>query len=223
MPEQSTKQLIEVTDIKNNVIFLRNSSLRVIVSVSSINFDLRSEEEQSAILQNFQRFLNAIDFPLQIVIHSRKFDISRYIKSVERSSSKLSGELLKIQAAEYMKFIEEISELANIMSKKFYIVIPFYISEAPGSSSEGTLNRITGLFKKSATKQETNTTKDGKFTSYRNQLLQRAEMITDGLITLGLKAQLLEDEALLDMFFSLYNPGAETTVARASSEEPPTT
>jgi hypothetical protein len=122
MPGQSTKQLVEVTGIQDSLVLLRSGSFRAILEVSSMNFELRSEEEQAGILQNFQRFLNSIDFPLQILIQSRKFNIDQYLQLVQQSSSGLTNELLKLQAAEYIKYIHELSELANIMSKKFYIM-----------------------------------------------------------------------------------------------------
>src|SRR3989338_9307579 len=105
MPIQSTKQLVEVANIIESIVLLKNGSLRSVIEVSAINFELRSEGEQIAILQNFQRFVNSIDFPLQIVVHSRKLNIDSYLKLVDESSSALTNELLKIQAAEYSKFV----------------------------------------------------------------------------------------------------------------------
>src|SRR3990167_4720564 len=103
MATQSTKQLVAIADIIENVVILKNGSLRTLIEVSSINFELRSEGEQVAILQNFQRFLNSTDFPLQIVVNSRKLDIEDYVKLIDKSTESLTSELLKIQAAEYSK------------------------------------------------------------------------------------------------------------------------
>ena len=125
MAVQSTKQLVEISNIIDNIVLLKNGSLRAVIEVSATNFELRSEGEQIAILQNFQRFVNSIDFPLQIVINSRKLNIDEYLKLINESANALTNELLKIQATEYSKFVGELSDLSNIMSKKFYIVIPF--------------------------------------------------------------------------------------------------
>lgn len=205
MPPPTTEQLIEVADIRENVVVLKNNSLRLIVEVSSINFELRSEDEQLAIVQNFQQFLNSIDFPLQIVIQSRKFDIKEYIKYAQAATEGITNELLSVQAAEYMKYIRELSELANIMSKKFYIVVPFYVSEAPTREGGGI---VGGLFKKAPKGGPVIT--DEQFATYRNQLQQRAELIFDGLVGMGLKTRFLEAEELKGLFFSLYNPGQKT-------------
>src|SRR3989344_4818542 len=145
MATQSTKQLVGVANIIDNVVLLKNGSLRAVISVSAINFELRSEGEQIAILQNFQRFVNSIDFPLQIVIHSRKLNIDEYLKLIDQSSSVLTNELLKIQAEEYRKFVGELSDLSNIMSKKFYIIVPFYVFEAP--SKAGIMQSVKSIFK----------------------------------------------------------------------------
>src|SRR3990167_961701 len=134
MATQSTKQLVGVANIIDNIILLKNGSLRSVIEVSAINFEFRSEGEQIAILQNFQRFVNSIDFPLQIVVSSRKLNIDEYLKLIDQFSNELTNELLKIQAAEYGKFVRELSDLSNIMSKKFYIVVPFYVFEAPSKS-----------------------------------------------------------------------------------------
>src|SRR3989344_6803631 len=126
MPDKSTINLVEISDIRDGVAILKDGSLRAVVDVGAINFELRSEDEQTAIIQNFQNFLNSLDFPLQIVITSRHLDIENYLKLVESSRASLTNELLKIQAAEYGNFVKEISSLANIMDKQFYVVVPFY-------------------------------------------------------------------------------------------------
>ncbi len=213
MPVQSTKNLVGIADIVENVILLKNGSLRAVVEVSAINFELRSEGEQVAILQNFQRFLNSLDFPLQIVINSRKLDINDYIKLVEKSTESLTSELLKIQAAEYSKYIKELSDLSNIMSKKFYIVVPFYVFEAP--SKEGLLNSFKGIFKPSGTTKQLDLQ---QIETYKNQLLQRIELVYDGLVGLGLKTKLLGGNDLLELYYGLYNPGVKVGFSKTDGQ-----
>src|SRR3989344_4845490 len=191
MPIQSTKQLVEVANIIDSIVLLKNGSLRSIIEVSAINFELRSEGEQIAILQNFQRFVNSIDFPLQIVIHSRKLNIDEYLKLIDQSFNTLANELLKIQAEEYSKFITELSDLSNIMSKKFYIVVPFYVFEAPSKS--GIMQSFKSILKPSAVVKELT---PEQLETYKSQLLQRTELIFDGLIGMGLKTKTLEKEEL---------------------------
>lgn len=205
MAVQSTKQLVGIANIIDNIVLLKNGSLRSVIEVTAINFELRSEGEQIAILQNFQRFINSIDFPLQIVVNSRKLNIDEYLKLVEASSSELTNELLKIQATEYGKFIRELSDLSNIMSKKFYIVIPFYVFEAP--SKAGITQSIKSIFKPSTVAKELT---PEQLETYRSQLLQRTELIFDGLVGMGLKTRTLEKNDLMNLFYGLYNPSTKS-------------
>lgn len=206
MAIQSTKQLVAIANIIDNIVLLKNGSLRAIIEVSAINFELRSEGEQIAILQNFQRFINSIDFPLQIIVHSRKLNIDEYLKLIDQTSSTLTNELLKIQATEYSKFVGELSNLSNIMSKKFYLVVPFYVFEAPSKS--GVTQSLKSIFKPSSVMKELT---PEQLETYKSQLLQRTELIFDGLIGMGLKAKTLEKNDLMNLFFGLYNPGSKPT------------
>ncbi len=205
MATQSTKQLVEIANIIDNIVLLKNGSLRSIIEVSALNFELRSEGEQIAILQNFQRFINSIDFPLQIVVNSRKLNIDEYVQLIDRSSNDLTNELLKIQASEYSKFIKELSDLSNIMSKKFYIVVPFYVFETPTSS--GITQSIKSIFKPSAVVKELT---PEQLETYKGQLLQRTELIFDGLIGMGLRTKTLENADLMNLFYVLYNPSSKS-------------
>ena len=198
MSIQSTKQLVEVADIRDNVVFLKNGSLRAVIEVSATNFELKSEAEQTAILQNFQNFLNSIDFSLQIVINSRKLDIGDYLKLVDTATNELTNELLKIQAGEYAKFVKELAELANIMTKKFYIVVPFYVFEAPGKT--GLLKSLTSIIKPSTAVKQIS---DEQFKTYQGQLLQRVELTLDSLIGVGVKAKVLEKDELMKIYYEI--------------------
>ena len=178
---------------------LKDGSMRVIVEVSAINFELRSEDEQTAIIQNFQRFINSMDFPLHICIISRRLYIDNYLKLTAEASGQLDNELLRIQAGEYMKFIKELSSLTNIMSKKFYIAVPFYIFEAP--TKTGIFQSIKSTVSPTANIQSIS---EEKFSIYKNQLMQRAELIFGGLVGMGLRTRLLERDELVQTFYGLY-------------------
>ncbi|HVZ11119.1 MAG TPA: hypothetical protein VG941_01735 [Candidatus Paceibacterota bacterium] len=202
MPNLSTKNLVEIADIQGNVVLLTNGSLRAVIEVSAINFELRSEGEQMGILGNFQNFLNSIDFPLQIVVNSRQLNMDEYIKTLDAAADNTQNELLKIQAVEYAKFVKELLELSNIMSKKFYVVLPFYIYETPSKS--GILKSFQSIFNPGGVIKRIN---PEELEKYRVQLMQRAELVMDGLISLGLKVKLLEQGELMDLYYGLYNPG----------------
>jgi len=208
MATQTTKELVSIADIKDSIVLLKNGSLRAIIEVSSINFELRSEGEQTAILQNFQRFLNSIDFPLQMIVNSRQLNMDQYIKAVDAIAESNTNELLKIQALEYGKFIKELLDLSNIMTKHFYVALPFYVYETP--TKTGLLDSARGMF---GSTQKAQIIKPEQLETYRTQLMQRVELILDGLIGIGLKARLLEGQEINNLYYNLYNPGEKMSVA----------
>ncbi|MCC6934494.1 MAG: hypothetical protein IT406_02275 [Candidatus Yanofskybacteria bacterium] len=201
MPEPSTTELIQLQSVSDGVIILKDDSLRAIVEVTAINFELRSGEEQAAILQQFAAFLNSVDFPVQLVVHSRRFDISTYLASVQQATQALTNDLLKVQAEEYIRFVSELSDLANIMAKRFYIVLP--LSVVPVAASGGFISGITGLFKK---KPKETAISPERIAQYKSQLQQRAEIVIGGISGMGLRGRMLEQAEVVTLFNALYNP-----------------
>lgn len=209
MPKNSsTEQFVEIADIRDNVVILKNGSLRAVVEVSAINFELRSEEEQIAILQNFQRFVNSVDFPIQIVSISRKLNIDDYLKVIAQSIETSDNELIKIQGIEYSNFIKELSELANIMQKKFFVIVPFYVTGIVTPSAKGFLEGVKEILGPSKT--ATVKLDEERFQTAQNQLLQKVELIYGGLVGLGIKSQLLQKEELMSLFYGIYNHDTKT-------------
>ncbi|MDP3764719.1 MAG: TraC family protein [bacterium] len=197
----STHQLIETKEIKDGLVVLKNGGLRAILMVSSINFALKSSEEQEAIIDRFQGFINSIDFPVQILVQSRKLDISEYLKFLNERIGIQTNELLKIQTSEYINFIQELIKLTNVMSKFFYVIIPL--------STVAVL--ATGFFSKffSKNKKGVQDQKDLNFETQKNTIQQRVDQVTSLLSSMGLKAIPLEKEALIELLYTSYNPGSE--------------
>jgi len=210
MPAPSTTDLIQIKDIRDGVVMLKDGSIRGVVQIDAINFELRSSDEQTAILEQFQGFLNSIDFPLQIVVQSRKYNIETYLAEVQQATGQLTNDLLKLQAEEYIRFVRELSELANIMSKRFYVVIPLQVSAQ--TETKGMLSGITGLFKRKTPVKETGISEQD-LPSYKAQLLQRADLVLGGLSGMGLKGRALGQEELVGLFGDLYNPAVPTHTA----------
>lgn len=199
----TTKQFVDIHDIREGVVILKNSSLRMILEVNSVNFDLKSADEQTAIIRGFQNFINSLDFPLQIIIQSRRLDIKGYLNKTEILVNQLDNELLRIQGVEYLRFIRGLTELANIMSKKFYLVVPFYLTEAI-DPSKGIGERFKDTF--GSAKEKIRTMTDQDFGVYQAQIKQRSELLAAGLQEMGLTSKTLEKEDLIKMFSNLYNP-----------------
>jgi hypothetical protein len=206
--DASTTALIQLRSITNGLVFLKDNSVRGVVQISAINFELRSSEEQEAIIQQFQGFLNAIDFPLQMLTQSRKFDIAAYLVGVEKASADLTNELLKVQAQEYIRFVRELSDLSNIMEKRFYVVLPVVVIAPPTEQkSGGMLGSLKGMFsKKKAGEPQAPTESPQQLELYAQQFQQRADLIISGLSGMGLKGKVLGQDELVALFNDLYNP-----------------
>lgn len=123
--KSSTQSFLEIADIKDNMVILKNGTVRSVLMVSSINFALKNQDEQEGIISSFYSFLNSIDYPLQIVIQSRNLDIDDYLQKLENLSKQQTNELLRMQTLDYTQFVKELLELQSIMTKKFYVIVPY--------------------------------------------------------------------------------------------------
>ncbi|MFH1841256.1 MAG: hypothetical protein ABH800_00535 [Candidatus Nealsonbacteria bacterium] len=195
MPNISTQQFLEIDQIREGVVILKNKSLRGVLMVSSQNFALKSDEEQTAILYQFQSFLNSLDFFCQIVVQSRKLNITGYLEKLKEIEKKQENELLKVQISEYHNFIKELVATETIMTKSFFVVIPFYLLESQGGYPKK-------LFK--ATKSHPFT--EDEFQRCKQQLWQRMEFAALGLRRSGLQAVPLTTPELIEFFWGLYHP-----------------
>lgn len=115
----STQKYVDVEEVRDGVIVLKNGSLRAVLLVSSINFDLKATEEQDSIIGQYQNFLNSLDFPIQIIVSSRKLNINPYLDYLKKKETQLTNDLLRLQLAEYQNFIKNLTDVSNIMSKFF--------------------------------------------------------------------------------------------------------
>lgn len=195
----SSQKYVDVEEIRDGVIVLKNGSLRAVLLVSSINFDLKATEEQDSIINQYQNFLNSLDFPIQILVSSRKLNINPYIDYLKKKESQLTNELLALQIAEYSSFIKNLAEVSNIMSKFFYVVVPFYPVE---NTKSGILDRLFG----STNSQMAVARRRELFDTYKNQLWQRVDHIAAGLSGTGVKVTPLKTEELIELMYNSYNP-----------------
>ncbi len=182
----STQDILPIKEIKDGIVLLKNGGLRVILAVSSLNFALKSQEEQDSIIYQFQNFLNSLDFSCQISLQSRKLNIVGYLDKIKEIEKNETNELLKIQVSEYGKFIKKIMEGGTIMQKNFFVTVPF-------SSIE--------IKSKKANEKET----EERFQRNKSQLLQRTEFVILGLRSCGLQATPLSSLELIELFWSLHH------------------
>jgi len=210
MPEKfsNTQDLVPIENIRDNAVVLKGGRLLKILMVSGVNFSLKSEEEQNIITMAYQNFLNSLDFPLQILIHSRKINIEKYIAGLEKRQSEEQSALLQNQIGEYREFIGSFVKENPIMAKTFLIVVPFSPISLP--TTDSFLKFIPFLKKPDAAQVEkASVAKQENFTENLSQLDQRVNQVVEGIRTIGLEAIPLNDEGLLELFYNFYNP--ETT------------
>jgi hypothetical protein len=200
----STQKYVDVDELHDGVMVLKSGALRAVLLVSSVNFDLKSSQEQEAIIAQYQAFLNSLDFPVQIVIQSRRFNIAPYIDQLNDEENVQENELLRFQIGEYKNFIRKLSEMSNIMSKFFYIVIPFSPVE---DQESGFFRKMFGIFRpKQATAM-----KGELFETYKSQLLQRVDHVSVALSSVGVKVSQLNTEEIIELLYNSYNPSLFTT------------
>ena len=200
----STQQYVDVEELRDGIIVLKTGALRAVLLVSSLNFDLKSSQEQEAIIAQYQSFLNSLDFPVQIVIQSRRFNITPYMEQLDAEERQQENELLRFQIGEYRGFIKNLSEVSNIMSKFFYIIVPFSSAE---DKAGGLFTKLGGIF---SPKQATHS-KGGIFETYKSQLFQRVDHIAQALSATGVKVTQLKTEEVIELLYNSYNPSLFTT------------
>lgn len=190
-----TQQFLEIDQIREGVVILKDRSLRGILLVSSMNFALKSEEEQNAIIYQFQNFLNSMDFSCQIIVQSRRLNITSYLDTLKDLEEKQHNPLLKIQTKGYREFIEETIKGGTIMKKAFFVVVPFYfLSTQPKDQ------------KKQSAPQQGSTLIETSFQRNKFQLWQRMEFVALGLKRCGLQAVPLITPEIIELFWGLHHP-----------------
>lgn len=196
---QSTVRYLDIWEIRDNIVVLKNGTLRAVLLASSVNFALKSEDEQVAVIQAYTQFLNSINFTLQIVVQSRKLDIDDYLGRLKEQQKTQVNELLRMQTEDYIQYIQELVELSDIMSKRFYVVIPY---DPGGTKGRSFFSRIKAMFSPTAII----TLKKQKFEEYRGELQKRVDYVLDGLSSVGLKAAQLDTQSLIELYYNTYNP-----------------
>lgn len=201
MPPQnnSSQNLIDIDTIRDGVVVLKNGGLRAILMASSINFFLKSAEEQDAVISGYQSFLNSLDFPTQITIISRQLKIDAYLEALKKSEKEQANDLLKMQTAEYIDFIKQLIEMSNIMSKSFYISVPFSMME---TKQKGIGQKISSILKP----KQMATASEENFQQTKGQLMQRVDLVTSSLGSLGVQTVMLNTQEIVELFYNIYNP-----------------
>ncbi|MBN2096227.1 hypothetical protein JW752_02390 [Candidatus Peregrinibacteria bacterium] len=201
-PAASTQLYLNIAEIKDNIVILKNGGLRAVLQTSSVNFNLKSEEEQNSIIYAYQGFLNSLDFPIQIMVQSRKLDIDKYIENVKEMAEKHETPLLKEQTLEYADYIQKLIEYADIMEKNFYVVVPY----DPYRTQN--LNMFAKFMQSISAQDSVDAIKrrHHEFEELKKHLGERVNSVKNGLEACNLRVAQLTTPQLVELFYKIYNP-----------------
>src|SRR3989344_2123772 len=210
-PNASTQAYLDVAEIKEGTIVMRDGSLRAVLVVSSINFSLKNVDEQNALISSYQNFLNGLEFPIQILMHSRRLDIHGYLDKLRSVMQQQTNELLRLQTQEYIEYIAKLIEFASIMNKTFYVAIPL----TTGAVKTGLLYKIGNLF--NPAREITVEKRD--FEKAREELNKRVNQVVSAMSSMGLKTIVLNTEELIELMYNSYNLNTASPIKIKSIEE----
>lgn len=198
---KATQEFVPIKEVRDGIILLKNGELRAVVLANSVNLSLKSSDEQKATIMQFQSFLNTLDFPIQMTVQSRKLDIRPYLLLLENRMKVQTEPLLKLQTKEYIEFIRNFTESVSIMSKNFFVVVPYTQLKLGGDSKV-----LSGIFSKK-NKKEVMLEEQMDFEEKRSQLEERVSVIQQGLNRCGIKSAQLGTEEVVELFYKVFNPG----------------
>ncbi len=197
-PRKSTQAYLDIAAIKDGIVVLKNGGLRAVLLASSLNFALKSPQEQEDIVLRYQGFLNSLNFPLQIVMQSRKLDLTDYLVRLRQRSEQETNERIRAQTAAYVEFMERLIGVANIMDKRFYVVVSY---DPVGLKQRSFFDKLFN-----PAKQVTLTMTDKEFSDFTVELQERVSLIASGLAGFGVKSAQLNTQQLIELFYVTYNP-----------------
>jgi len=203
---QSSQRFVPIKEVRDGVVILKDGSIRAVLMCSSVNLALKSADEQSATIVQFQSFLNSLDFSIQISVQSRRLDIRPYLLQLETRMKDQEEPLLKMQTREYIEFIRSFNENYNIMKKQFFVVVPYSPGAVTFSKGGNPLSDLLGRNKQksSTVSKQANTA----FEEDRSQLEQRVAVVQQGLARAGgVQSVMLGTEEVIELFYKIFNPG----------------
>lgn len=201
-----TQRYLDIAEVRENIVVMKDGTMRTVLMVSSINFALKSDDEQQAVVQGYMQFLNSLEHPLQICIQSRKMNIDGYLARLKAQEDTIANELLKTQIRDYTSFIKELVDLGEIMQKRFFVIVPYSLSEG-AEKGKGFFTKLqNALYPASMVKLNAK-----QFAERRDALMQRTQMISGGLESMGLSVALLDTQGLIELYYNSYNPEVSET------------
>jgi len=198
-PGVPSQRYLDIAEIKEDVVVMKDGTIRAVLLVSSINFALKSMDEQSAIVQAYMQFLNMLDFPIQVVIQSRRMNIDDYLSRLGESERTQKNDLLRRQIADYREYVKQLVELGEIMQKRFYVVVPL---DPATDKQKGFWARLGEILTPSVAIRLS----ESRFQKNKESLMLRVNSIISGLSSMSLNAATLDTQSLIELYYTVYNP-----------------
>ncbi len=198
-PGVASQRYLDIAEIREDVLIMKDGTLRAVLLVSSINFALKSVDEQNAVVQAYMQFLNGIDFPIQVVIQSRRMNIDAYLRAMEEQEKVQTNELLKKQTHDYRAFIKQLVQLGEIMQKRFFVTVPF---NPASDKQKGFFEKMGEILSPASAIRMS----DEKFQKHKFTLGLRVSQVSQGLSSMSLNAVQLDTQSLIELFYNVYNP-----------------
>jgi len=200
-----TQDFVPIREVRDGIVVLEDGGLRALLLASSINFALKSADERQAITNQFQAFLNSLDFSVQIFVQSKRLDIRPYLALLQNRVKEQPNELMKIQTEEYIEFVKNFTDNTEIMKKTFFVVVP-YSPQVFNTKKGGPLGRVTSFLRKKD-KDKIVLERQDAFEENRSQLEERMSVIEQGLTRCGVRIARLGTEETIEVFYKIFNPG----------------
>ena len=198
-PGVPSQKFLDIAEIREDSVIMKDGTLRAVLLVSSINFALKSVDEQNAIVQAYMEFLNSLDFPIQIVIQSRRMNIDGYLNQLKENEKTLTNELLKRQISNYRDYVKQLIDLGDIMQKRFFVVVPW---NPATDKQKGFFQRLAEVLSPKLTVH----LGEERFQKQKFDLSIRVNQIVSGLSSMSLNAVQLDTQSLIELFYTVYNP-----------------
>lgn len=198
-PGTPSQKFLDIAEIREDTVIMKDGTLRAVLLVSSINFALKSVDEQNAIVQSYMEFLNGLDFPIQIVIQSRKMNIDGYLHDLQEHEKELTNDLLKRQIGNYREYVKQLIELGEIMQKRFFVVVPW---NPATDKQKGFFQRLADILSPKVAVRLS----EERFQKQKFDLSLRVNQIISGLSSMSLNAVPLDTQSLIELFYTVYNP-----------------
>ncbi len=198
-PGPATQRFLDIAEIRDDIVIMKDGTVRAVLLVASINFALKSEDEQQAIIQAYMTFLNSLEYPIQISIQSRRMNIEAYMAALKEQETKSTNELLRAQIADYRNFVHELVELGEIMQKRFYVVISY---DPVSNKRKNFFTRLSEAFSPTVAAK----LNEKQLTDRRDQMARRVDIAVSQLASMNLQAVRLDTQSLIELYYNAYNP-----------------